>query len=897
MNNHEPITPEDLILLACDELDEPRGSEVRSAVAMEPALTDELANWSATLTAIAAESVPLGDDFNATLRERIRASSPSARVPAEGKRRRWTQWLPLGLAAAAVLLLSLWLLRPPSKHDAGVAWADVVQAAAQVSQFHVQVFIDEPRRAAGPQLFRIDLFHKEPDLWRAQGMGHVRFIRDGDSKMWSIEKHRFLTADDQAPVRLMPDDFVENYRRDGMMGAILNELFDGKPPAGEPVKSDAAAGGDGVEVFDYARDPSNTWARIWVLKDSRLPIRVSIFEPRGDDTITANFDYSDPQPDAFFDPAAFEKQVNALGLTDPHQVYAVGTEPMNNKPRSADQIFQAQGGYKAPKVQRIEANEFGDVKVVTDNVRNPQPPGVSVLEDRYESVTDSWGNVYTMITAIWPAEGVGGQATWYYTPVPPVKTGDGVRTLTLKYVITEARNGPEGFKKVPLREETLPVRTLVSGYPKDWDADLAKTKWRVIADRLERTAPLQAQLQFLDEWLTNEPQSLDALLWRVRILKRYGRPQAARQLFESQLKDRVLAQPVEWNGAMAMADDLFDLARKGKVDDVAMTASSMRQRWDALKASGQADRVAPNGDYLFDNPHSAFHAALQIPEAMKAFAILPRPTPGSVVAGRDGQVFIDITLPAMPAYAAAYYKDYGGADNPNRFWGYPTLAKDSPWKLVAITNDGRGRTRMVIAGGDGKPCTLTATATIVANPNEEAMSLTAPWSIDVAVPSATVDDLPTWLRSKPQGAEFDQWAQPAQATSTTRSADDWDTEARAAADAGRFDEMTQILAPVESKLPAQVHPEDYDEVKLRQRVRAVHLAQVRWLASHGKADDARKLLDQMEAGRPDLRQVSDLLVYISRGGGAYTSWIPQSGNQDAWREFDSVKWDLIDKTP
>jgi hypothetical protein len=70
--------------------------------------------------------------------------------------------------------------------------------------------------------------------------------------------------------------------------------------------------------------------------------------------------------------------------------------------------------------------------------------------------------------------------------------------------------------------------------------------------------------------------------------------------------------------------------------------------------------------------------------------------------------------------------------------------------------------------------------------------------------------------------------------------------------------------------------------------------QVRELMREHKLADARAMLDRLETTRPDLRRVSDHMIFTPLPGGGMTNWIPRSENQRAWRAFDSVKWDLLD---
>src|SRR4051812_3604055 len=97
--NDNLITNEELMLLACGELDEQRVSEVRALVDAEPALARELAQIERTLAAVKAEyagEVEAG--FASRVRREIRGF-PWRRIVLG----------PVGAIAAAIVLVSfLW---------------------------------------------------------------------------------------------------------------------------------------------------------------------------------------------------------------------------------------------------------------------------------------------------------------------------------------------------------------------------------------------------------------------------------------------------------------------------------------------------------------------------------------------------------------------------------------------------------------------------------------------------------------------------------------------------------------------------------------------------------------------------------------------------------------------
>ncbi len=132
---------------------------------------------------------------------------------------------------------------------------------------------------------------------------------------------------EESRIRLIPEDLVRDMGDKGLLDVVLNKTFDGKPPVGEPVKNDELATA-GIEVFDYAYDASAMWARIWVVKDSRMPIRMKVYHPEFNDYMLVEFDYSEPEGKGFFDAEAFKKALSENPpTTDSERVFAVGLVP------------------------------------------------------------------------------------------------------------------------------------------------------------------------------------------------------------------------------------------------------------------------------------------------------------------------------------------------------------------------------------------------------------------------------------------------------------------------------------------------------------------------------------------------------------------------------------------
>jgi len=212
--------------------------------------------------------------------------------------------------------------------------------------------------------FSGEIYYRRPDTWRIQGRETVQFVAGDRMRVFDIKTLRF--AEDQSEVRgriIEPEDLEPLCRGDVLRG-LLQVFFCEGIPVGKPVMSTSNVVTPDVALFDYAHDPKRLWLRVWVLRESRLPIRAEGYFPQGDKHVLAMFNYSDPQPDEFFDPDRFDHEVKTKGLKKAYRIYRVGMRPIGEKPRSAAHIHELQG-YKAPELLEIVANRGGDLMILS----------------------------------------------------------------------------------------------------------------------------------------------------------------------------------------------------------------------------------------------------------------------------------------------------------------------------------------------------------------------------------------------------------------------------------------------------------------------------------------------------------------------------------------------------
>ncbi|HYO08341.1 MAG TPA: hypothetical protein VER17_05170 [Tepidisphaeraceae bacterium] len=945
--------------------------ELLDLLAAEDAATPR-EEWSRVIGAIREgepEAAAPSPEFNAVLRRRLEAEmAPAAALTAAtaaaaatavaaataGRKPRASRWFRVALPLAAAAVLAAVLLLPGSlfeRHDrnaAGVAWADVVQAMQRVGQFHLIIFSDDPRRADEKlKMFRVDLFHRQPGQWRAQGMGHVAFLTDGKRQTWSAEKRAFLGKGDRIP-DMLPKEFVAAHEKMGALDAILATVFEDKVPAGEPVKSDGVAAARGIDVFDYAQNASRKWARIWVLRESKLPLKMHLYYPGSDEFTLVSFDYSDPQPDAFFDPAEFEKQAAKVSSSDPYRAYSIGSRPVAGaRPRGADQIHEVQGGYRAPKVRRVLSNEAGDVLVVTDNPSNVTPAGHPPHEQGYRRVTDNWGNRYIPCGG---GSGVGdeGDQRWYFMPLPPAKvTGNGPRTLSMTYTI-EAEYGQQRV----LATEALSVPDpSVKGEKDDWKINLAAQKRTWYASYLQREGTLAEQLAEIERVLAATPDDAATVVWKFKLLREHGREPAAWSLFDESLRDRIFSDAALLDRYNVEASQyLLYLAAQGREDELRRNAAAAGKIIADVRAS-KDPRARMGLNSLTRDEHNPLIPATRLLEWRETYKEGPRIV--RTLASKDGMLFVEYAVPKPPAG----WQSTGSSGSTPFGWFWQPHVDGHRWHPQAeLVDRDSGRLCMVYRWwGEGEPTKqvkLRSTATLLAdNYNQKPVrnDFLLKWERTIDIPQPTIEQMQAWW-TKEMGEKARWYGGPGPRPAATRpaaepSADQWIKEADAQRDAGRFAEALDAYRKV-AAAPREQWPEHYtngfNPGLLEGVKRRLRISEAQCLAELGRLDDARKvaaavraaapatpdLLDREQAEtiadalraelrvarallkrgdaaaamkelqrlanqRPDLSDLSSSMQQETKPWGT-SGWYPRSVQEDAWREYDALWWDVRD---
>jgi len=338
-----------------------------------------------------------GDDIPADAEQRLQkpldgfrsdlAVHPYVQRLSRASRRAAPPWLRrLALAATTgVVAVGLGLLLFLGKGTP--AWAEVVERFQSVPFFSVAVYIKEDALSE-PRQF---------ELWMAQGArirmrvgNQVIFAHEGKiTKAFDVKSRGEVEPDDTAT------DILEMLGKTGQFSleTIVRSVSGGKLVDATPrVNADAVVSEDLV-VFDLESERTPEWARIWALRESRLPVRVLMWDPRDGACADAVFSYARQQSDAFFDPEAFatELKSGAESRGKANLAYALLRDP-GGRPMTPRDLFERGSGYHVPVVEEAGITGDGIVWVVATKSLNTMPDGGPFFG--FEKLEDDLGRDY-----------------------------------------------------------------------------------------------------------------------------------------------------------------------------------------------------------------------------------------------------------------------------------------------------------------------------------------------------------------------------------------------------------------------------------------------------------------------------------------------------------------------
>jgi hypothetical protein len=136
-------------------------------------------------------------------------------------------------------------------------------------------------------------------------------------------------------------------------------------------------------VFDITDRGSTTWYRVWALKESKLPVRVLVVDPRSERSADVFFTYAKDQPGEFFDPEVFARKLADPSVVTEELVFGDQRDPLG-KPITRSQMKRTEKKeiqpdettkIGLPVVQRAGVDADGVVWVIAETGNTIGPDG------------------------------------------------------------------------------------------------------------------------------------------------------------------------------------------------------------------------------------------------------------------------------------------------------------------------------------------------------------------------------------------------------------------------------------------------------------------------------------------------------------------------------------------
>ncbi len=205
-------------------------------------------------------------------------------------------------AAAAVILLALGILVGQfgaMLAGSSVAWAEVTQRFQSIPFFSATIYMKQSATAEPRQM----------ELWMSRD-GHAR-VRLGNQIVFGRRGQVIQAFDMESRQPIEPDElavfFLQKLGEAEVFSleTVIRVMFGSEMRDVTPLVNPDAVISQDVVVFDLDLPDTPEWVRIWALRESRLPIRIRVWDPRDGEVTDAILEYSTEQAQEFFDPNAF----------------------------------------------------------------------------------------------------------------------------------------------------------------------------------------------------------------------------------------------------------------------------------------------------------------------------------------------------------------------------------------------------------------------------------------------------------------------------------------------------------------------------------------------------------------------------------------------------------------
>lgn len=230
-------------------------------------------------------------------------------------------WLArLAVAAAILVVAGIVVDRVAGPFGGSVAWADITRQFKTVPFFSVSIYVKEDATSEPTQT---ELWMSQDRHIRLRTGRHVVFAQDGRVRAYDVASRQ--SAEPSGLAWFFVEKIAQT--REFSLEAIIEAMFGGRTTEVTPLINPDAVISEDVVVFEVEPPATPERVRIWALRESRLPVRITVWDPRDGKSTDAVFTYFREMPAEFFDPNAFEtsrqdpsvdRQVNAASLPAAH---------------------------------------------------------------------------------------------------------------------------------------------------------------------------------------------------------------------------------------------------------------------------------------------------------------------------------------------------------------------------------------------------------------------------------------------------------------------------------------------------------------------------------------------------------------------------------------------------
>ena len=460
------------------------------------------------------------------------------------------------LAAAAVIIIGVFI----GIYQFGgstVAWADVVEKFRSMSFFSASIYFKEDVTSEPQQ---IELWMNRTGKTRMRIGTQVIFGTQGKVvKAFDIKTRARVEPDERAVVFLRRIGEADEFSLD----SIIRVMFGGTMQDVTPLVNPDAVISQDMVVFDVEIPGTPEWVRIWALRESRLPVRIKIWNPRDGASTDTVFEYSREQADELFDPNAFENVLRTGNASSRVSLaYAFLKDP-GGKKITPEEMF-ARSGYHMPQVKDIGITPKGAVWITAGKSRNHTPNG-NVFHG-FSRITDDLGRTYF---SVWGSHRYRGDTSLdIFVPIDfPFDDREPAKiTLFCEVEDYNPRTRPELVGTVDLTQWKQDAQCPDLYDPSYADALSLKISLAYKLFGSENAERLNRLVNTIPNW-TDQPRNRSLLFFRIRLACKRKNDEEVIRIGEA-LAPLIFEQPHQ-ESRYGFREYLIVLARAGRIDEAA----------------------------------------------------------------------------------------------------------------------------------------------------------------------------------------------------------------------------------------------------------------------------------------------------------------------------------------